>query len=226
MQRQTLSEWLEALYERDEQHGFAIELMLTLAGDKPACSIETFDLTVEKGPFVHAPDRAIAFIDELGLSTKQLDANGSWYCARSRDNFDLLPTVDVETKDDHQRQMARFFGYPDEDAEWFIDTPPTERVGPRERAENGDFAPSEIAHVDFLPYTHDTSIGGYRRAIETGKRIRQRMTVIANRWDVHVIDSMAEEHYEVSRSVYAGERDHFPGEHIGFKMIVKNPNLE
>ncbi|WP_248910048.1 hypothetical protein [Halocatena marina] len=112
------------------------------------------------------------------------------------------------------------------DIEWFIRTPPAERISLRTHAGNGEFSPVELAYVDLVPYCHETSIAGYERAIAAGKQIRQRITVLANRWRLPILDALATDHYELSRKVYAGEREHFPGEFIGFKLTCKNPALE
>lgn len=225
-QRQTLSAWLSALHDRDERHGFSIELALTLAGDKPACLIHNFDLALDRGPF-DTPAEALEFNHKLGIVTKQLYKSNVWYSARTYFRLSLLPSSgSTKAGTNFQRRMGVFFGYPEPDVEWFIRTPPTERISPRARAENGEFSPVELAYVDLVPYCHETSIAGYERAIAVGKQIRQRITVLANRWRLPILDALATDHYELSRKVYAGEREHFPGEFIGFKLTCKNPELE
>lgn len=222
-QRKTLATWFSALHQDGRGHEFVIAFTLTLAGDKPALSLDRSDLVTRSGPFFAASD-ALEFIRGLGLATKE-EGEGVWYCTRTPSLFDILPSQ-TSDGDDSVRQRGEFFGYPMADVEWIVNTPPGERIEPKSRAENGDFAPEELAHVDLLPYLHEDSIEGYERAIENGTRIRERIDELADHWNLPVIDEMVEEHYEISREVYAGERDHFLGEKIGFRMITKNPALD
>lgn len=225
-QRQTLAAWLGALHERDERHDFPLALARTLAGDKPACLIQTADFALDAGPF-EAVAEALSFVHELGLLTMQPQADGPWCAARTRFRLELLPSPGgSNVKAARQRRLGAFFGYPEPDVEWFIETPTHERAGPRERVKTGAFTPAEVAHVDLLPYVHETSIDGYERAIAAGTQIRQRIDALAERWELPVLNEMAEDHYDLSRRVYAGEREYFPGEFIGFKLTCKNPALD
>lgn len=221
-QRDTLREWFQALYDRHDRYDFAFCFARVLAGDKPATLLQRGTLAVSSGPFAHAADDALAFVHELGLSTEELD-DDLWYCARSRDHLERLPSAESESEDSI-RTMGAFFGYPEPDVEFFINTPHYERIGARERTD--EFDPVELASADFCPYIHDDSIEGFERAIEAGTQIRDRIAVLAEHWELPVLDAMAVDHYELSRAVYAEEREHFPGEYIGTKIICKNPALE
>lgn len=223
-QRETLSEWFSTLQRKNRGHQFIIDFSLTLGGDKPATSLRRANLVLQGGPFV-AVNQGVDFVERLGFATKQLTEGESWFCARNSDRFNLLlPKAPSEDATVHQ--AGEFFGYPKRSVEWFAETPAHERISPRTRSENGDFPPRELAHVDLLSYLHEDSIEGYERAIEAGKQIRQRLAEVADHWDLPVIDEMVEEHYEAHRAVYSGEKEHYPGEQIGFKMICKNPALD
>ncbi len=111
-QRQTLSVWLSALHDRDERYGFLTELALTLAGDKPACLIQNFDLVLDSGPF-DSPAEALEFNHELGIVTKQLYKSNVWYGARTHFRLGLLPSSDSTKAGTNFRcRMGVFFGYP------------------------------------------------------------------------------------------------------------------
>lgn len=212
-QRQTLSAWLSA-HDRE----FAIELARVLAEEKPA--IELRMPPINSGPFLTA-ERAVAFVRELGLAASKRD--GRHFIAHTHDWIDeQLPSGSLPNAE-HNRQMGYFFGYPEADVEWFINTPQDERVSPRERVESGDFTPEEMAHTDFLSYVPEDSIEGYERAIANGKRARERLSDVADEADIPVIKEIAEAHYQSAVDVYAGERN--PGD-FGFKMITTNPNLD
>lgn len=213
-QRQTLDRWFSAYHDQFEEFDFPIQFTRVLAGDKPATLLQRSDLTVDGGPFFF-DDGAVSFVNELGLVTTKRDK--SWFCARSQAQFELLSSA----------EMGKFYGYPEKDIKWFVDTPPDERVSAKERADNGDFTPEQLAYVDFTPYVNEDSIEGYKRAIEDGKRIRDLLSDIADEWRLPVLDQLADDHYQLSVEVYSGERDHFPGEGSPtIKMTFKNPNLD
>lgn len=209
-QRETLSALLSE-HDRD----FAIELTRVLVGDKPATVLRMPLLNA--GPFL-VDDRAAAFLRDLGLATAD---QGDKYIARSDGWLDRLPSETL-SDDDHTRLMGEFYGYPETDIVWFIDTSADDRITPRERVENGDFTPEEIAYVDFLSYVPEDSIDGYQRAIENGKRVRDLLSDVADEWDIPAIEEIAEDHYQSSVNVYAGERD----SGVEFRMITKNPAIE
>lgn len=122
------------------------------------------------------------------------------------------------------KQLGVLYGYPRADIEWFRRS--SERGSPRERVENGSFTAEEMAFVDFVCYRCEDSIEGFERAVEEGKRIRSLLETVAESWRLPILDRLAVDHYQLSVGVYSGEREHFPGEFTGFKMVCKNPVLD
>lgn len=213
-QRETLSAWLSS-HDRD----FAIDLTQVIAGDKPATELRMSEFALTDGPFLF-PDRAAAFLRELELVTEE--RGDSQYVARSNDWFDLLPSSGTLSDTEHERQRGIFFGYPERDIEWFINTH-DERISPRKRVKNDDFTPEEIAYIDFLSYVNEDSVEGYERAIENGKHVRKLLSDVANKWGIPGIKEIATDHHQSAVDVYSGERD--PGE-FEFRMITKNPEID
>lgn len=211
-QRKILSSWLSSRH-RD----VAIELARTIAGDKPASMLQSG--FVNDGPFLSV-ERAAAFLREMGMTTEE--RGDAHYIAQTHARLELLPSsAGTSATDGLTRRMGAFYGYPEQDVEWFIRTHSDERITPRERAETGDFTPAELAYTNFLSYMNEDSIGGYQRAIAEGKRIRELLTAIADEWNIPVIEEIAENHQQAARERIAGERDS-----VQFKLITKNPTID
>lgn len=223
---QILSDWFAALHEQNEQYAFALRFALTLGGAKPATILTGLDWNVDGSPFENEDD-ALAFVSDVGLSTFQMRTDRNHFVAQSHARFDFLPsTASTPANDAWHRQLGVFFGYPPEAIEWFITVTVDDQITARDRVAAGDFSPEDIAYTDFVFYKNEHSIEGYERAIENDKRNRERISEWADEWDLPILDQLAEDHYQLSLSVYSGERDHFPGEHIGFKMVTKNTSLD
>lgn len=223
-QHSVFTEWMEEYREEYEQFSFPIRFSLTLSGDKPATIIQGSDWKFYDSPFESEED-ALQFIEELGLSLHQVRKERSYYVSHSPIQFDFLPsTSSTSANDAWHRRLGTVFGYPQEEIEWFVNK--DDRIEPRDRVEKGEFTPDEMAFVDLLDYNHEDSIEGYENAIESGRAVRERIEELADEWDMPILDQLAEDHYDLSRSIYAGERDYFPGEVTGFKMVFENPALD
>lgn len=223
-QRRILADWFGTIGERDEQFDFPIQFTRVLAGDKPATILQQRDWNAPESPFDSEED-VLAFIEDLRLFHRQQKKSRSHTVSNSSWRLDLLPTVArARAKEAMHKRLGVLYGYPREDIEWFSRR--SERVSPRERVDDGSFTAEEMAFVDFLGYRCEDSIEGFERAVEEGQRIRSLVETVAESWRLPVLDRLAEDHYQLSVAVYSGEREHFPGEFTGFKMVCKNPALD
>lgn len=223
-QRRILQTWFEDVYDRYERFEFPIHFIRVIVGDKPATYLQQFEWDNDDSPF-NSEEELLAFVEDLGLLHHQQENNRNHTICRSSRQLNLLASIpQLRSKTAQQWRLGIVYGYPREDVEWFIRD--EDRTTPRDRVNNGDFSPEEMAYVDFVAYVNEDSIEGYERAIENGKRVRALLSDVTDDWQLPIIDQIATDHYQLSLSVYSGEREHFPGEITGFKMIAKNPALD
>lgn len=95
----------------------------------------------------------------------------------------------------YHRRLGCFFGYDRENIRYFIDSVPP-RTPATDLVEAGTFEPADIAYATFVPELHEGSIDHYERAIEAGRTIRERVTTLAQTWEVPALETLATTVYE------------------------------
>lgn len=222
-QRTALNEYFERHHASETPTRTPLLLALVLAGDKPATHITPASWAFS-GTSCETDTHFRAFLDTLGLAAHHLTGMSGWFVAPSRGRFGLLPsTARTRANAAWHRRLGIVFGYPSAAIEYFIHTDHEDRTQPKERLAAGEFGSEEMAYTEFVFYVHDDSLDGYTQAIETGKTVRARFTDLATRWDLPVLDALADEVYQEAVAVYTGDKAAFAGELIDFTMIATNP---
>lgn len=223
-QRRTVQTWFEDLHDRREQYDVPINFIRVVLGDKPATCVSQSDWKSDRkndaSPF-DSVDEFLAFIEDLGLFHHHHTNDSSHTISNSAWRLDILPSMaQYRSSTALHRRLGIVFGYPRKDIEWFVSD---ERTGlsPRDRVNNGEFTPEEMAFIDFLAYRNEGTVDGYERAIDEGQRIRTLLSEVADKWDLPIIDRIVQNHYQLSVEVYSGERKGFPHELVDFKMIAR-----
>ncbi len=221
-QRQALREWLR-VHEDHESREDPLKMALVIAGDKPAMYLQPSEWAYPGTRFgFDTNEQFRELIDALELVAHQIEGMNGWFVAPAHGRLDLLPsTVRAPTDTAWHRRLGVVLGYPPEAIEFFIDTTGAKRTQPRELVERGVLSPDELAYTQFVFYIHDDSSDGYERAIETGRAVRARFTELAEKWELPILETIAEEQYQLAVAVYSGERRGFPGETVDFKMIAR-----
>ncbi len=168
---------------------------LVLSGDKPAASI---DPSTD-----HFPDHRWTphtglkeLCDTMNIVAYKRRDLGWWFVAPVYGRLDLLPSSNrTERSDEWMRRLGVIFGYPSSAIDYFLGAK-GEWTEPRERVANGQFSSDEMVDAGFVVYRHDDSVEGYERAIETGRRIRDRLEGLAEEWDVPELATVVSEHQQ------------------------------
>lgn len=221
-QRRAFQGWLR-VHKEHESFEDPLKMALVVSGDKPALYLQPAEWAFPGPQFsVTSDERFLELMEELGLTTHQMEGMNGWFVAPVHGRLDLLPsTVRAPTDAAWHRRLGTVLGYPSEAIEFFIDTSGAKRTQPRDLVDNGTFTPEEMAYTQFVFYIHNDSSDGYEQAIEDGKVTRARFTELAKQWDLPVIESLAAAFYQLAVDVYSGEREGFPGETVEFKMIAR-----
>ncbi len=177
-QRKVFTQFIDNRVEKEAYLQEPIWLAFVITGKKPAMeiySLEREDATVT----LTAEDIAETFDLAYQRETEFLLnlARHSW-------RLELLPkkTMGMSAEAYHRRRGC-FFGYPEDELEYFLSTDARSDTEPEDLVAEGIFQPEEVAYTKFIPYRHNDSIGGYKHAIESGKRVRTTIMEIASTWN-------------------------------------------
>lgn len=195
-QREVFRQYLSARRETEIELREPIWLALLLACERPATEL----LTLAKPPISTAPEPSITVeevVDSFDLVYEKHTSH-SIDVARTAWRFDLINSSEGWSEA-HVRRAGCFFGYPPADIEHYLTSEPPD-TQPAELVEAGLFRPAEVAFTAFLPQRHDDSIAGYKRAIETGKRIRKTIADLANVWALPELETWTEQLYQDART--------------------------
>lgn len=189
---------------RDEADGFLshnpIVLARVVADDKPAAHLY---ISGDTHPDFDDPVEYLrSLCNTFGLSMKKIKEVRGWSVGRSRWRLDLLPTRSIKTDAYHRRQGI-VYGYPHDAIESFINTELNVTYCDLVRADV--FSAEEVAYTAFVSYSRYDSLEEYEKLIERGKRIRRRITELAEAWDLPLLDEYAEMLYDETVAAYRGE---------------------
>jgi hypothetical protein len=124
--------------------------------------------------------------------------------AQSTGRFGFLPTVKNADCGAYHRRLGVVFGYPSTAIECFIQYEGT-RTQPRDLVNASVFSATELAYTIFVSYMPEESTAGYERAIARGRATRTRLTTLAHKWDLPVLETVADAVYEAYVALYAGD---------------------
>lgn len=167
-------------------------LALVLAGDRPAAMM---------GPHREAfpyRDRSLAqcflsLLDLFELQYQSVPQRHQWCLSPTPARFGLLPPQWEPATAEYHLRLGLFLGYPPAAiASRLRLTEP--RPHPRLLVAQGDFEASELAYTLFLPYVYITPnvYEGYAHEIAAGKAYCQRITDLADQWQLPVLEALAD----------------------------------
>jgi hypothetical protein len=167
-------------------------LALVIAGDRPAAMITPHPKAF---PYRNQSLEQCfhSFLDLFDLQSQAIPQSDQWCLTPTAARFEILPTQwDPSTAEYHLR-LGLFLGYPPAAivSRLCLSEP---RPHPRSLVAQGHFEASELAYTLFLPYVYITPDvdKGYAYEIAAGKAYRQRITAIAEQWQLPVLDALAD----------------------------------
>jgi hypothetical protein len=132
--------------------------------------------------------------DRLDLVAHHRRALTWWFVAPVDGRLDLLPSNDrAERNAAWVRRLGVVLGYPPHAIEYFIEKK-TEWIEPHEHVASGQFSPDEMADAGFIVYRHDDWVEGYDWAVRHGRRVRQRLEALAEKWELPELTAYIDGH--------------------------------
>lgn len=198
-QRHALRSYFGNCVENDRAHrSHPLDFALLLAGEKPACTMHPSQEEFPDDPFDPAAGLR-RLCDQFDLAVQKPREVSWWFVAPVDGRLDLLPSGNRCARNAAwHRRLGVVLGYPPPAVEAFLAR--EEWTEPNELVRTGHFSPEEIAPAGFVSYRHDDSIEGYERAIRDGKRVRERLDHLAERWDVPELADCVCRHWEHQRN--------------------------
>lgn len=167
--------------------------VLMLAGDRPAMAFDPRDEEFPDYPFAARKGfRELCETFDLALEPRL--GTPFWVVAPVHGRLDLLPTSNRSARSTaFERRLGVVFGYPPDAVESFINRD-EDWIDARARVRDGQFTAEEIADVGLLGYRCENSQEGYEKAIQDGRRVRRRLTSLAEVWDLPEIKTLVKGH--------------------------------
>lgn len=192
-QRDVLREYFSNCLENDRSHrSHPLEFVLVLSGDKPACTMHPSEEEFPHDPFDPAAGLR-RLCDQFNVVYRK-PRNNWWFVAAVEGRIDMLPSGNrTDRNDAWYRRLGVVLGYPPEAIEAFI-AARGQWTDPSEYVATGQFSVEEMANAGFVFYRHDDSVEGYEHAIETGRRIQERLNELADEWNIPELEEFIAEH--------------------------------
>lgn len=193
-ERQALREYLGNCVETDRFVSIRpLMFVLVLSGDKPVATMQPSRDEFPDHPWVpHTGLKQLC--DRLNVVAHHRRAITWWFVAPVEGRLDLLPSNDrAERNDAWVRRLGVILGYPPHAVECFIEKE-TEWIEPHEHVARGQFSPDEMADAGFIVYRHDDSVAGYDWAVRHGRRVRQRLEALAEKWELPELTAYIDGH--------------------------------
>ena len=201
-QRHVLRSYFGNCVENGRGHrSHPLDFALMLAGEKPACTMHPSAEEFPATPF-HPASGLRRLCDQLDLAVQKPQEVSWWFVAPVDGRLDLLPSGNrCDRNEAWHRRLGVVLGYPPSAVESFIreGTAPREWTEANELVRDGHFAPEEIADAGVIPYRYDDSLAGYEQAIRDGKRVRERLNHLAERWEVPELADCVDDRWKHQR---------------------------